>query len=90
MALTDRFDPKDYVDLYLLLAEKSLDIFELMDIGKKKDAGLDPFIWASLIADVAKLSVMPRMIRPLPKSTLDDFFLKLRDKILDHLKPNER
>lgn len=82
-----RFDAKDYVDLYYLLKFHHFDIFELFKLGAQKDAGLEPFIWASLIADVEKLSIMPRMIQPLELKEVQSFFLKLRDTILDQIKP---
>src|SRR3990167_3078434 len=50
--LLGRLDAKDYVDLYLLLKDKKFDIFELIELGQKKDAGLEPFVWASLVGDV--------------------------------------
>lgn len=88
-AILGRLDAKDYVDLYFLLAEHSFDIFDLLDLGSKKDAGLEPFIWASIIADVERLAMLPRMIRPITIEELKKFYLGLRDKILDRIKPAE-
>ena len=85
-----RLDAKDYVDLYFLLTENNFDIFELITLGQNKDAGLEPFVWASLIADVKNLVVMPRMIRPIRKEQLVEFFLNLRDKILDKINPKQK
>ena len=85
-----RLDAKDYVDLYFLLTENNFDIFELITLGQNKDAGLEPFVWASLIADVKNLVVMPRMIRPIRKDQLVEFFLNLRDKILDKINPKQK
>lgn len=86
-AILGRLDAKDYVDLYEIMRTGSWDVFELLDLGRRKDAGLDPFVWASLIAEVSRLKVMPRMVRPVSKPELDRFFLGLRDKVLDRLKP---
>lgn len=85
-----RLDAKDYIDLYFLLTENDFDIFELISLGQNKDAGLEPFIWASLIADVEKLVVMPRMIKPIDKQELVRFFLDLRDEILDKINPKRK
>ncbi|MBF0107409.1 MAG: nucleotidyl transferase AbiEii/AbiGii toxin family protein [Deltaproteobacteria bacterium] len=87
--LLGRLDAKDYVDLYLLLTEKCFDIFELLRLGQNKDGGLEPFVWASVIADVEKLPMMPRMIRPIKLSELKLFYLKLRDEILISIKPKK-
>lgn len=84
-----RWDAKDYVDLYWILTKENYDIFELIELGKNKDGGLEPFIWSSLIGDVEKFSILPRMIKPLKLDHLKDFFLKLRDKILDQINPQK-
>lgn len=89
-AILGRLDAKDYVDLYTILRHETFDIFELLSLGQKKDAGLDPFIWASLLADVRKLTILPRMVRPIETKNLQGFFLDLRDKVLDHLHPGRR
>jgi hypothetical protein len=57
------------------------------DLGQQKDAGLDPFVWASLIAEVTKLRLLPRMIRAVSLEELTSFYLQLRDDILDRIKP---
>lgn len=86
-AILGRLDTKDYVDLYLLLTEQNFDIFDLLELGQNKDGGLEPFVWASIIADVKALSLMPRMIREVTLEELKTFYLKLRDRILDQIKP---
>lgn len=88
-AILGRLDAKDYVDLYLLLTEHNFDIFELLELGQNKDGGLEPFVWASLIADVKALSIMPRMIRKITLEEIRSFYLKLRDQILDQIKPKK-
>ncbi|MBI4676853.1 MAG: nucleotidyl transferase AbiEii/AbiGii toxin family protein [Elusimicrobia bacterium] len=85
-AILGRLDAKDYVDLYAIFQHEAFDVFELLELGQKKDAGLDPFVWASLLAEIVKLPVLPRMVRPLDRKALDRFFLGLRDSILDRLK----
>lgn len=86
-AILGRLDAKDYVDLYFLITEHSFDIFELLELGSKKDGGLEPFIWSTTIADVERLKILPRMIRPITLEQLREFYLKLRDQILDRIKP---
>lgn len=84
-----RLEIKDYVDLYWILKEGGEDIFELITLGRQKDGGLEPFVWASLIGDVKTFSILPRMVKPLKIEDLKNFFLDLRDKILDHIKPKK-
>ncbi|MFH1131322.1 MAG: nucleotidyl transferase AbiEii/AbiGii toxin family protein [Pseudomonadota bacterium] len=86
-AILGRLDSKDYVDLYLILKKYKYDIFELLELGAKKDAGLELFIWASVIADVQQLSILPKIIVPITLKEITDFYLELRDSILDKIKP---
>ena len=85
-AILGRLDPKDYVDLYFILKDKQLDIFELLQLGAKKDAGLEPFVWASLVG-AAEISLLPHMVRPITIEELQDFYRALRNQILDSIKP---
>ncbi len=86
-ALLGRLDAKDYIDLYFILHHEKLDIFELLSLAQKKDAGLEPFVWASLIADVERLTLLPRMLKPVSLKELKKFYLALRDQILDRIRP---
>jgi hypothetical protein len=43
-AILGRLEAKDYVDLYFIQQQYQFDIFELLDLGQKKDAGLEPFV----------------------------------------------
>jgi len=82
-----RLDAKDYVDLYFILKNSDLNIEKLIEWGKQKDGGLEPFIWASIIGDVDTFQLLPRMIKPLSLKELRVFYSELRDKILLSLKP---
>lgn len=87
-AILGRFDPKDFVDLYLLLSEKGFDIFELLELGKHKDAGLDLFVWSSLLESAERISILPRMIRDdVSIAEIKAFYSSLRDELLDRIKP---
>jgi len=87
LAIYGRLDPKDYIDLYFLIKNENYDILELIKLGQHKDAGLEPFQWAKVIADAQTISVLPRMISDFDLKDLKNFFDKLRDKIIDSVKP---
>lgn len=89
-AILGRFDPKDYVDLYWIAREQPFDIFSLFRLAVNKDAGVDPFVWASLIADAEKIELLPRMVKPLELTALKQFYRELRARIVDQLKPIAR
>lgn len=90
LAIYGRLDPKDYVDFFFLLRSENYDINELMALGRLKDAGLEAFQWAKVIADVDSISVLPRMLVPCDTKELVSFFHRLRDEILDGLKKKIR
>lgn len=82
-----RLDPKDYVDLFFLLKDGEFDVLELLELGRNKDEGLEEFQWARVIADVETISVLPRMIVPCDLAELKSFFKRMRDKVIDSVKP---
>ncbi len=88
--LLGRLEVKDYVDLYFLFKNFQFDIFELLTLGQQKDGGLDPFVWASLVVDVKRLSHLPQMIKTVTLKEMQDFFLNLRDQILDQMNPRKK
>lgn len=85
-AILGRLDSKDYVDLFFILREHELDILELLDLASHKDAGMDRFVWASLVG-TAELAILPSMIRPVSLVDLTQFYRALRDQILDAIRP---
>lgn len=86
-AIYGRLDPKDYIDLYFLKAYLDFNILELLDWARAKDAGIENFQWAKIIADVDTFTVLPDLIRPVTLPELKKFFHALRDEITDALKP---
>jgi predicted nucleotidyltransferase component of viral defense system len=89
-AMYGRLDAKDYVDLYLLIQKHAFDIVELIDWAKHKDAGMEAFQWAKIIADVDTFTVLPRMLVDLDLATLKAFFHDMRGSIIDSLKTETR
>lgn len=89
LAIYGRLDPKDYVDLFFLLREGAYDMGDLLSLASKKDAGLEPFQWAKVVADAETISVLPRMAVPCDLNEVKAFFRDLRDKVIDSVKPKD-
>ncbi|MDO8528111.1 MAG: nucleotidyl transferase AbiEii/AbiGii toxin family protein [Deltaproteobacteria bacterium] len=83
-----RLDAKDYVDLYFLKPYLNYDIMELFKLAEMKDGGMDPFQWCKIIPDVDTFKILPQMVKPLTIKELQKFFHRLRDDILDRIKPS--
>lgn len=75
MALMDRIEPKDFVDLYFLLHESEITLSVLRDlVAKKFQLTLEPITLGSEFAKVRHVQMLPRMIKPLTLEELKDFF----------------
>ena len=85
--LVHREDSKDYVDLYYLLRHLGLGAREALDLGRKKEGGLDPII---LAAQIQFLDSQPRPDFPMasvPWDEIRSFFRTLRKEVLKLARP---
>lgn len=73
MALIDRFDPKDFVDLYFLIKKEKLDAI-LKDTQKKFGVTIDPIFLGGELAKARRIEALPKMYKPLTTKTLKAFF----------------
>lgn len=78
MALMDRIEAKDFVDLFFLFNETGLnpDKIRLL-VAKKFHFNFDPITVGSEFAKVRHLTELPKMIKPLTISELKIFFEEL-------------
>jgi len=86
LTIIDRFDPKDFVDLYFLLKKYSLDNLRI-GVEKKFGTKLDSITIGSSFSKVKNISVLPKMVKDLSTDELKDFFSteakKLSPEILE-------
>lgn len=86
-AIYGRLDPKDYVDWFFIQQVYQYNFFELFELAKNKDAGLELFSWAQIINDVNNFEHLPNMLKPLSVTQLKKYFNELRVEILKKVKP---
>lgn len=86
-AIYGRLDSKDYVDLFFIQKVYDFNFYDLFELAKNKDAGLELFRWSGLIADVDNFTHLPRMVKPLNLLPLKKYFHQLRKEIIEHIKP---
>jgi len=73
MAMLDRFDPKDFVDLYFLLRKFQLkDIRK--DVEKKFEMGTDNIFLGGELMKARRIEALPKMLKPLILKDLKTFF----------------
>jgi len=86
LTVIDRFDPKDFVDLYFLFKKYSLENLR-GGVEKKFGTKLDSITIGSSFSRVKNISALPKMIRDLSINELKDFFSaeakKLSSEILE-------
>ncbi len=76
MAMLDRFDPKDFVDLYFILQNQKL--AEVRDDAEKKfGIKIDHIFLGSEIAKVKRIEALPKMIKKVSIDELKSFFSEL-------------
>ncbi len=81
MTIVDRFDPKDFVDLYFLL--QKYDTLKLKEgVRLKFGQILDPLTIGSSFSKVRNIEALPKMTIPLAISELKDFFNNESKKLL--------
>ncbi len=76
MALLDRFDPKDFVDLYFLLQKFPLSRIH-RDAEKKFGTQIDILYLGGELTKVRRIVSLPKMLIPIEIEFLKDFFIKL-------------
>lgn len=75
MTLLDRFDPKDFVDIYFLLQKFSLDNVR-KDTQNKFGVKIEDIFLGGELAKVKRIEALPRMVKELAVDELKDFFGK--------------
>lgn len=75
MALLDRFEPKDFVDLFFILPKRKLkDI--LKDVKMKFGLEVSNIFLGGELMKVKRIAALPRMISPLTVEELKEFFIQ--------------
>lgn len=75
MALIDRIEPKDFVDIFFILKETEITVPKLRELlAKKFHLQLEAMTLGSEFAKVRSLEALPKMIKPLILSELKQFF----------------
>jgi len=69
MTLVDRFDPKDFVDLYFLTRTTPLQEIRA-DAEKKFGVAITPLTLGSELMKVERITALPKMLKPLDLETL--------------------
>lgn len=83
-ALLDRFDPKDFVDLYFLLQHMTMETI-WQDAQKKFSLSISPLFLGSELSKVKRIEALPRMVKPLTTDELRAFFTNQAKQLLPNV-----
>ena len=79
-ALLDRFEPKDFVDLYFLLQDRMIENIR-SDVEKKFGLTVSSLALGGELAKVRRVEILPRMRVPFTIDELKKFFMKLAEEL---------
>lgn len=81
MAMIDRFEPKDFADLYFLL-NGNFKLDELVDgVNKKFGFKIEFLTLGSELMKAERISFLPKMVKELNVETLKSFFVNLASEL---------
>ncbi len=84
--IIQRNEIKDYLDLFYLIPTLDLSARQLIELGQKKDASVDPLILAHQIQFIKTVkSSPPYLLANVPWKQIQGFFEHLHDQVLDEL-----
>lgn len=88
MAIFDRFEPKDYIDLAFLLKKFTLKNM-IGDAQRKFGVRIEPISFGAKLILVEKLPVMPKMLVPLTKNQVVERIIKQTEKLKGQILANK-
>lgn len=86
-ALFGRLEPKDYIDLYVILQKSDLKFDELFELARDKDLGLHEFYFANSISQVGDIKIWPPLKTPIGIPEVVKFYEKLAKDMYVRVKP---
>lgn len=85
MALIDRIEPKDFVDLYFII-KTGLTLEEIQKLVEKKfHFHFDPIMVGSELAKIGSINTLPRMIKPISIDELKNFYTNEAKKLKSNI-----
>jgi predicted nucleotidyltransferase component of viral defense system len=89
LAVFGRTDAKDFIDLYWILHNTTLDFELLFRWAQQKDLGLSELYLAYALQNVNRIKLFPRMLAPLHWDEIKAFYLNLARTLLMRIRPDQ-
>ncbi len=85
--LMQRENAKDYIDLYYLLPHLGIDTRQAVELGRRKDAGIDPLLLAAQIRFIESQGRPDYLRTDVPWANVRYFFRRMREDLLRSIAP---
>ena len=86
-AIFGRLEPKDYIDLYMIIHHSPWTFDKLFSLAKQKDAGLEPFFFAYSASNIDKIETWPELRVSVNVDEIREWYRNLAKNILERIKP---
>lgn len=88
-AIFGRLEPKDFVDLYMILHRSTWAFDVLLALAQKKDAGLEPFMFSYALDNAGKITSWPKLPAPITPESIIRYFRMQALNMLKRIKPEK-
>ncbi len=86
-AIFGRLEPKDFIDLYFILHNSSWTFDALFERAKKKDMGLEPFMFSYSLSNASTIITWPKIIGSIKSDDIVRYFHVQAEQMLKSIQP---
>lgn len=88
-AILSRLEPKDYIDLYVIVHQSQWSFDRLFELAREKDMGLNEFYFSYSLENIEKITIWPKMLTPMNTDEIKSYYHTLAVQLITRVKPEE-
>lgn len=88
-AILSRLEPKDYIDLYLIVHTSDWSFDKLFELARKKDTGLNEFFFSASLENIEKITIWPKILVQMDIDKIKKYYHDLAKALVIRVKPKE-
>ena len=89
-AIFGRLEPKDYLDLYMIVNQSEWSFDTLFDLARKKDLGLNEFFFSFSLDSIEQINIWPKLHIELSIDEVKKYYHALAKTLIGRVKPEEK
>lgn len=86
-AMLSRLEPKDYIDLYIIVHQSAWSFEKLFELARKKDMGLSELHFSYSLENIEKITIWPKMLSPMNTDEIKSYYHTLARELIARVKP---